>query len=221
MRHTIEYPGKEAPILIDLTRSAPNQIIPFPRIKELCMHWRSKGYREVVDLGCGQLRNALVLARHFRLWVCDFPEQFETPNVAQRLASLHRLSNFLGVISPAEFRTGKVSADAVVLAYVLHTLPEPRLRATLVESAVRNTKAPHELFVAAPNAEYYYRQRMSSANGLNDGHFFYVGHGRATFYREYTATELDEFMHTFGFKADKSFSVDKKNQRIYIKSSSK
>jgi hypothetical protein len=217
MKHTVSYLTNQGYLVIDLTKSAPNQGIPFPRIEELCEHWRSKGYREVVDLGCGQLRNSLVLVKHFRLWICDFPVQLRRPSVSRRLASLKASSNFLGMIDCDDFRRGKVNADAVVIACVLHTLPEVKMRVALIQSAVRNTKSPHEIFIATPNAEYYYRQRMRKDNAFSDGHLFDAGGGCRTFYHEYTASQLDGFMRQLGFELDRSFGADKKTQRTYLK----
>lgn len=214
----LEYAHREQRVTIDLIRSAPNQIKPFPRIEELCLLWEEKGHREVIDVGCGCLRNSLVLANHFSLWVCDFPEQLSRPTASRRLAELMTNPNFKGVIEAERLRDGNVEADAAVLAFVLHTLPEEQLRAELVRNTARNVRAPHEVFVAVPNGEYYYRQRMHEHNRFNDGHLFTIGQHR-TFYREYSAKQIDAFMKGLGFEVDTVFPADKKNQRTYVMAS--
>jgi len=217
MNNILKYHKSGQDMVIDLTKSAPNQIKPFPHIEDLCKYWRSKGYKEVIDVGCGQLRNSLVLVDYFKLWICDFPELLHSPTVSQRLADLQAKQNFLGIIDPNEFQKGKLTADATVIAYVLHTLPEIRMRVKLVRGTIRNTKVPHEVFIAVPNGEYYYRQRMGTHNQFSDGHLFDGGSGHKTFYREYTAEQMDEFMGQLGFKFDRTFPADKKNQRTYFK----
>jgi len=213
---TLKYEHRGEDAVIDLMRSAPNQIRAFPRIEELCEHWEGKGYREVIDVGCGWLRNSLVLVQYFGLWICDFPEQLSNPTVSNRLAELRGNPNFRGVVEPDEFAKGGLEADAAVLAFVLHTLPEERLRAQLISCTMSNTRSPHEVFVAVPNGEYYYRQRMGDNNHFNDGYLFGVG-GRRTFYREYTAAQIDEFMAALGFAVSAVFTADKKNQRVYAR----
>jgi len=180
-------------------------------------YWRSKEYKEIIDLGCGQLRNSLFLVNHFKLWICDFPQLLQNPILGQRLSHLQANHNFMGSVDLNIFQHGELKVDAVVIAYVLHTLPEIKMRVEMVSNAIKNTKPPHEIFVAVPNGEYYYRQRMSISNQFNDGHLYDAGNGRKTFYREYTVEQLDEFIARFDMKFDKSFPSDKKNQRTYLK----
>lgn len=217
MNNILKYKKNEEDIIFDLTKSAPNQIKPFPRIEDLCKYWLSKDYKELIDVGCGQLRNSLVLINYFRLWVCEFPILLRRPTVNQRLAFLRENKNFLGIIDPTEFRKGGLTADAAVLAYIIHTLPELQMRIELIESVIKNTKAPHEMFIAVPNGECYYRRRMGMQNKFNDGHFFVSGSEHKTFYREYTSKQLDRFMNHLGFSIGKTFQSHKKNQKTYIK----
>jgi hypothetical protein len=217
MNNIMKYHKNEQEITIDLIKSAPNQVKPFPHIKDLCEHWRLKGYKEVVDVGCGQLRNSLTLVNYFKLWVCDFPQQFNGSTVKDRLKHIQRNRNFMGIINPNEFQEGKLVAEAAVIAYVLNILPEIGMRIKLIKNTIRNTKAPHEIFIGVPNGEHYYRQRIGMHNQLNDGHLFEHGGRHKTFYREYTAKQIDEFMARLGFKLDKTFPAHKKNQRTYLK----
>jgi len=213
---TLEYEHQGEHIVVNPMRSAPNQIRAFPGINELCKHWQKKGYQEVIDVGCGWLRNSLVLVDHFELWICDFPEQLRNPRVSTRLAKLAANPNFRGVVQPESLEKGRLEADAAVLAFVLHTLPEERLRAQLIRNTANNLRPPHEIFVAVPNGEYYYRQRMGDQNRFSDGFLFGMGKDR-TFYREYSASQIDRFMAGLGFGVDTVFAADKKNQRIYLK----
>ncbi len=217
MNNIIKYQKGRQKIIIDLVKSAPNQIKPFPGIESLCNHWRAKGYREIIDVGCGQLRNALVLIKYFELWICDFPQQLQSPAVRGRLNSLKHSGNFMGFVAPDEFERTKLAADAAVIAYVLHTLPEVQMRRRLIRGAIQNTKHPHEIFVAVPNGESYYRRRIGAENQLNDGNSFESGGGYKTCYREYTSVQIDNFMAEMGFVVGKIFLAHKKNQRTYLK----
>jgi len=218
MKDKIKYSISDGePIVIALPRSAPIQITPFPKIQQLCEHWQSKGYKTLIDIGCGRLRNSLFLVNYFKIWICDFPTLFQSPVMEKRFERLKKHSNFMGLVDPSELGKRNLQAHAAVLAFVLHTLPEKRFRVTLVNNAIKNTIAPHEIFVAVPNGESYYRQRMQKKNQLNDGFIFDAGAGNHTFYREYSAKEIDEFMDELGFRVDKVFPGEKKNQRTYVR----
>ncbi len=217
MHNIHKYCTNGQDIIVDLTKSAPNQFKPFPRIYDLCDYWKVKGYKEIIDIGCGYLRNSLVFVDYFRLWICDYPQQMQSQVFSKRLSCLKAHRNFMGIIEPHQLPYERLKVDAVVLAYVIHTLPEEKMRIEIIDNAIRNTKHPHEIFIAVPNGERYYRQHMNASNKFNDGHLRNAGNGRKTFYRGYSAEEIDCFMeqHFNYMKLDKSFGASKKNQRIY------
>ena len=138
MNHILEYRKGNDLIEIDLCKSAPIQIKPIPIINELRKYWVSRGYTEIIDVGCGKLRNSLVLVNYFSLWICDFPEQLSNPIVIERLATLKKNPNFKGIVYPNEFKKGQLNLDAAFLCFVLHTIPEKKLRIQLIENTVKN-----------------------------------------------------------------------------------
>lgn len=204
-------------IEINLCKSAPIQIKPIPIIDDLIKYWKSKGYKEIIDVGCGKLRNSLVLVNHFYLWVCDFPEQLNNPSIKDRLAKLKKSPNFKGIVYPTEFKERRLKADAAFICFVIHTIPEKRLRIKLVKNTIKNLKPPYEIFIAVPYGERYYKRKMIDENRFNDGFLFNAGRGQKTFYREYSSAQIDEFMAKIGFKVDRIFSMNKKRARCYIK----
>ena len=90
MKHLLNYKKGTDSVEIDLCKSAPIQIKPIPIIEELSEYWKNKGHREIIDVGCGKLRNSLVLVNYFSLWICDFPEQLKSPSVKNRLGRLKK-----------------------------------------------------------------------------------------------------------------------------------
>jgi len=219
MKHIHKYRGDDKSIVIDLCKSAPVQIQPVPRIEELCEYWKDKGYREVIDVGCGWLRNALLLVEDFDLWICDFKEQFTWETVTSRLANLRRNERFKGIIYPEELANGDLKVDAAFISFVLHIIPSASLRRQLLRQVIKNLKPPHEVFIAVPSAETYYRRRLEQANRLNDGYLFNIAHTEhTTFYRDYTAKELDEFMGSIGLRLVNKFPACKKQLRVYQQS---
>jgi len=219
MKPILKYKKDNKPIEIDLCKSAPIQIKPIPIINELIKYWKKKGYDEIIDVGCGKLRNSLVLVNHFSLWICDFPEQLSNPSIRDRLAKLKNSQNFKGIIYPNDFEKGKLDADAAFICFVIHTIPEKRFRIQLIENTMKNLKPPYEMFISVPCGERYYKNKMTEENRLNDGFLFNTRYGRKTFYREYNREKINKFMAEIGFEINKVFVADKKRLGIYLKES--
>jgi hypothetical protein len=217
VKNILKYVTDDTPVEINLCKSAPNQIKPLPAIEELITHWKKRRHKEIIDVGCGKLRNSLALVRHFSLWICDFPEQLDNPTLSERLNRLKRHSNFKGIIYPNKLGKGRLNADAGVVSYVLHILPDEKSRRLLVKDTMKNIKPPFEIFVAVPYGERFYRKKFQTAQSLNDGFVLNSAHGYKTFYREYTAKEIDQFMERLGFKVDKIFRRGKQRLRCYLK----
>ena len=217
MNHIIRCRKGKDLIEINLCKSAPIQIKPIPIVKELGKYWADKGYTEIIDVGCGKLRNSLALINYFSLWICDFPEQMNNPIVLKRLESIKKKHNFKGIIYPNELEKGQLNLDAAFICFVLHTIPKKQLRIQLIENTVKNLKPPYEIFIAVPYGEKYYKQKFKKENQLLDGHIFNVNHGQKTYYREYSSEQIDNFMKEIGFIAIKSFSADRKKLRCYRK----
>ena len=219
MKPLLKYKQDNNSIEINLCKSAPIQIKPLPIIDELIKYWKNKGYREIIDVGCGKLRNSLVLVNHFSLWICDFPEQLDNPTIKGRLAKLKRSHNFKGIIYPNEFKHMQLDTDAAFISFVIHTIPEKSLRIQLIKNTMKNLKPPYELFIAVPCGEKYYKNKMTEENRFDDGFLFNAGHGKKTFYREYKREEIDKFMAELDFKLDRIFVSDKKRLGVYLKES--
>ena len=219
MKRLLKYKKDTDSVIIDLCKSAPIQIKPTPIIEELSEYWKNKGHREIIDVGCGKLRNSLVLVNYFSLWICDFPEQLNSSNVKNRLGRLKKSSSFKGIIYPDNLKKGLLNVDAAFMCFVLNTIPEEGLRVQLIKDTMENLKTPHEIFIVVPYGEKYYKNKMKEENQFNDGFLFNTEHVNKTFHREYSAKQIDNFMAKLGFKVDRIFTADKKRIRIYLRKS--
>lgn len=211
----LRYKKDNNSIEINLCKSAPAQSSPIPIINELTKYWKNKGYKEIIDVGCGKLRNSLFLVKHFLLWICDFPEQFDNKITKEKLAIIKNNRNFMGIVDPTDFKKGQLKADAALLSFVIHTLPEKRLRIELIRNTMKNLKPPYEIFIAAPYGENYYKSKMKDENRFNDGFLIRTNKSQKTFYRDYTPSQLDELMRELGFEVEKIFNIHKRSMRIY------
>ena len=219
MKHLIKYKKGTDSVIINLCKSAPIQIKPIPIIEELSEYWKNKGHREIIDVGCGKLRNSLVLVNYFSLWICDFPEQLKSPSVKNRLGRLKKSPSFKGIIYPDDLKKGLLNVDAAFMCFVLNTIPEEQLRVQLIKDTMKNLKKPHEIFIAVPYGEKYYKNKTKKENQFNDGFLYNAEHVNKTFRREYSAKQIDNFMAKLGFKVDRIFTADKKRLRIYLRES--
>lgn len=214
MNNIYHYSIDRAEITIDVCRSAPNQLREIPKIQDLCKHWELKGYEDVIDVGCGYLRNSFTLIKYFNLYLCDYPQITESSLFKERYHDLSQENIIKKIIQPNDLKMGDLKADAAFLSFVIHTIPEKHDRIELINNIKKNLKPPHEIFIAVPCGERYYSgQRSNKTRQLNDG--FFCGNGKSTFYRDYRANQLDQFMFELGFIVDKKFYVAHKRMRSY------
>ncbi len=213
----VGYKLKKKYITINLCKSAPVQIKPIPVIADLISYWEKRGIKEIIDIGCGKLRNSLILVKHFYLWISDFKDQFTSPKTQERLAVLTSNPNFRGIIYPDELKKGPLNVDAALLCFVLHTIPDVHLRKELVKSTISNLKTTGEIFVATPYGESYYKNKMSDDNKLKDGYIFHADQSQGTFYKEITREEIDKLFSEFNFTVVNTFRADRKILGCYSK----
>ncbi|MGA2919228.1 MAG: class I SAM-dependent methyltransferase [Methanoregula sp.] len=215
MNDLFNYLECDSNITINVCRSAPNQIQPLHNIQQICQYWDSKGHKEILDVGCGYLRNSLFLINYFSLYVCDFPQITESQLFKTRFELLVRNKNFRQLLPPKNLKHGRLKVDGAFISFVLHTIPENETRIKLIENVKKNLKYPFEIFIATPIGEKYYRNQRKPKNSFGDGFLLDYGDGQKSFYKEFNASQIDEFMFELGFKVDKIFFVDKKRMRFY------
>jgi hypothetical protein len=202
-------------IAINVCKSAPNQIQPLPLIQEVCQYWQSKGYNEILDVGCGYLRNSIYLSQYFSVHAFDFPQIIESTLFKNRLELIK--NNRLQVYNPKSLTEGKLRVDASIVSLVLHIVPDVKTRQEIILNVKRNLKTPYEIFIVVPNGEKYYRKKASTH--YNDGYLLHCSNGQKTFYREYTAKQIDQLMFELGFKLCKTLYTKKKILMRFYQSS--
>jgi hypothetical protein len=216
MKNIFNVSLKGSDAVINVCKSAPNQIQPLPKIQEICHYWLSKDYKEILDIGCGYLRNSIYISQYFSVHVFDFPEITESNLFKNRLESLTG-NHLSGIYNPKTLEDGNLRVDAAFLALVLHTLPEIETRYDLILNVKKNLKYPNEIFIAVPCGEKYYRKRAQTL--YNDGFLLHFGNGQKSFYRSYTAKQIDGFMLELNFKLKRVIYTKKKILMRFYQSS--
>jgi len=197
---------------IRVENSAPSQTRAAKSVVWAAPILAGLGAREVVDLGCGRLRNLAVLEEHFpQLTLVDTELQ------CQRVRALLPNREGVELISIDEFRCTKARYDAVFLVAVLHTVDKPSVRKALLEVAAAKLRGSGFLVIDVPAGEHYYRVRCSQANRHGDGWAMGSGPIR-TFYRSFDAEALDRLVErTESFELYERVSIDKHIVRIWRK----
>ena len=90
----------------------------------------------------------------------------------------------------------KIKYDAVFLISVLHTIPYPKQRKSIVELCRDKLKKNGYLVFDTPQSEGYYRNAVGKSD-FNDGWAIRRG-GTHTFYKNYYAKELNELFESVG-----------------------
>lgn len=166
--------------------SAPSQTIPSKSSFWIINLINQKQIKTMLDFGCGRLRNENAFSKtKCIISVLDTKEQIK------RLEK-NNLMNYTTYIFE-EDSLPKNSFDLVVLISVLHIIPDKSTRNKVLKMAYNSLKDGGYLFVDVPTGERYYRQKCSENNRYKDG--FLLQHGKSyTFYKNYHAKELDEFV---------------------------
>jgi SAM-dependent methyltransferase len=177
---------------ICVENSAPSQSIPAKSAEWGARILRAPNCRKIIDLGCGRLRNLPVLMKHFEtVTVVDTKIQFE------RIKDAIPKSKKVHFKTLDELEVSDVIYDGVFCISVLHTIPKIQTRRHLIKVAHRKLRSGGLLLVDVPASETYYLRRCNSENRYSDG--WVMGRNKLrTFYRNYSANEMDEFIQKIG-----------------------
>jgi len=177
---------------------------------------------KILDFGAGKLRNTLYLFKKgFSVFPVEFPKVFETEFGKRAEAQAHKYGSRVGrlrlLVYPHEFRkwTGKV--DIALLINVLNIMPVPAERAIVLEECRSRLKKNGHLLWYSQYGDADYKRRCTDTVRLGDG--FFIGTRRLykTFYREFSASEMDSTMLGHGFEFVESYPIPNNHVRLYRK----
>jgi hypothetical protein len=196
--------------IITVENSAPSQIIPAKSVIKASEILKSLGVKSVVDFGCGRLRNLTIYSRQFHsITLVDTKLQCEKILKNPLYTSRHKLC------TDTEFSKINQKYDAVFLIMVLHIIPEENKRIEILKAIVNKLNIDGFLVVDVPTGEKYYRNKCSLNNKFLDGWIMKNGTTN-TFYKQYTAIELDNFItNNSHLKLLRKISLDKHLVRIF------
>jgi hypothetical protein len=189
--------GKD--VVIDVTTSVSAGLGPSRVLTEaLIPFFNRHRVRRVLDFGAGSLRHTLpLLEAGFDVCAVEFESGFQRPAQAEALMAAREYANFRELIWPHDFLDTSLRYDAVLLCYVLQTMPLPAERTLLLKALVKTLK---------DNAYCLYMSRfnqfpgaINAAQRVSDGYFMYPKRDVHSFYREFSTGETHAMMRKLGF----------------------
>lgn len=217
--------GKRREIIIDVTKSAPyftkvsdSMKYAFVDIERRYL----KGKSRIIDFGAGRLRNTLYLLRRgHKVFPVEFQKMFQTETGKLIEKKLHRYSShFRHVrlpIYPHKFLNWRVKVDLVLLANVLNIMPIPAERDIVLQECYNKLKKNGYLLLCLPYGDVAYRQLCTESKRIGDGFYLRERKSFQTFYREFTASEIDSIMFAHGFELVHSYQIPRNHCRLYCK----
>ena len=199
-------------IIVRVENSAPSQSKPAKSVSWATDILRNNGVNEVVDLGCGRLRNLKVLKEGFKSITL-----VDTLLQCQRIRDEVKKNKKVKLLSNIEFVKENKKYDAIFMISILHTIPIIKERKNLISLAISKLKLNGYLIIDVPTGVTYYRNRCTGENKYKDGYL--MGNGNIkTFYKQYFAAELDKLLtESNQLKLFKKIYFDKHLTRIMVK----
>lgn len=187
-----------------IENSAPSQKRPAKAVRWSAPILQAEGVQNVADVGCGRFRNLGVLIKHFpKITLVDTPYQCERIRPL-----LEHKKHGITLIDNVQFEASDKKFDGIFCISVIHTIPKIEERDNIVMNIYRKLKIGGFFVLDVPVHETYYARKCTKENEYEDG--WYMGTGPYyTFYKDYTAKELDEFV-----SENRSFEMFGKNNQI-------
>lgn len=197
-------------IIIKTENSAPSQNIPSKSSKWIANKFEELEIKNLLDFGCGRLRNEQIF--------CQYDCAISVIDIEAQIKRLPKesLSKF-NVYTYEHDELPINEFDVVTLILVLHIIPDVATRKEVLKRAYSAVKPGGYLLIDVPTGERYYRQMCTEENKYNDG--FILSHGSSkTFYKNYLAKELDNFINeTICVEKVATPYFDKHICRLFIK----
>lgn len=210
-------------VVLDVTLSAPSFREPSAAMKRVLKsivreHLPAGG--KILDFGAGKLRNALyLLKRGHNVCGVEFEKLSKTTFGKIAHSQAARYPKFWQMVYPEAFFSNSTKFDIALLINVLNTMPVPSERSLVIQECHKKLSPNGHFLWYSQHGDADYKRRCTSYVRLGDG--YYIGTDRRfkTFYREFTAPEMDSIMLANGFQLVRSYSVPNNHVRLYRKSS--
>jgi len=214
-------------VVVDVTTSAPSFDAPgktlrriFTEVFDHLRFQKSEKTDRVLDFGAGKLRNSVyLLGKKYNVTAVEFEKLSKESVQGQRMLEKAKRSGsrFRELIFPHEFVQSNARFDIVLIVNVLNVMPVPSERLLVLQHCYEKLRKGGYLLWYTQYGDLDQNKRCTNLNVLGDG--YYIGGNRKfkSFYREFSAHEIDEMLTSSGFVLEKSFHVSHNQARLYRK----
>lgn len=214
-------------VVVDVTTSAPSFEDPgktLGRILGEAFDYLRVEKREnvhrVLDFGAGKLRNTVYLLQNrYDVTAVEFRNlSTETDQGKRLLARAQRYrKHFKELVFPGAFTRSGSKFDVALLINVLNVMPVPTERLLVLQQCHEKLRKGGYLLWYTQYGDYDQNKRCTAENVLGDGYYIGKKTKFKSFYREFSAHEIDEMLISSGFALAKTFDVSHNQARLYRK----
>jgi SAM-dependent methyltransferase len=170
--------------------------------------------RRVADVGCGFMKGTEELLKHHeRVYAVD--TELQRDRIDKRIVKLSGNPRFGGFKSFDEFAQSSLRLGGAYVVNVLHTLPSPRRRVSLLQVVRKNLRRDGFVLIDVPYYEHYYTEKMTPENAHGDGYVFPQGGERFTFYRFSSREDIDAWARAAGLTRESEWTDNHHFVHVY------
>jgi hypothetical protein len=178
---------------IDVTTSCAPGLKPNEVFIKIIKFFKRKNIETILDFGAGSLRHTFPLLKSgFKVCAVEFKEQFQRPYCKKALRRAHRSANFSALIFPDQFIKDKRKFDAVILSFVMPTMPIPKERIALLKLLKKKLKRDSVIFWMSQYGKY--GNALKETNMVGDGWYLNPTRTLHSFYTEFKNDEIDKVL---------------------------
>lgn len=202
-------------VRVEVTLSAPRFLDHVSVLPDALAFLKDEKIDSVLDFGAGKLRNAMYLLKQgYKVHAVEYERQFtQYPVSKTQLATAKAYANFKQLIFPDQFIACKERFDLALLSNVVTIIPSARHRHLILKYCREKVRRSGFLLWISQRGDTHYKDRL--VNKIGDGFLIGAHRERATFYREFTAGEVDHLMQKAGFTLVKPLPFFKNQARVY------
>lgn len=196
-------------ITFDVTKSGrsltSNQ--PLNTLPAIMANFRENGIKTVLDFGAGRLRNTwpLLLDKNFDVYICEFEELIpEKATILIRAKTMGLKTLYY----PKKLKEAQGKFDAILLSYVLNTLPDKKCRKEVLNACYDSACKGAFLIVSTPNYNTNVRRSCSDSDRYDIGWVRYAAkkYKHKAFYSEPSKQYLKDLVSSSGFKWERDWN---------------
>jgi hypothetical protein len=202
-------------VTIDVTTSISAGLPPSKVLTEKVIpFFLSLGIGRILDFGAGALRHTLpLLAAGFDVYAVEFESGLQRATSASALTQARSFPNFTSLVWPHDFIKNTARFDAILLCYVLQTMPVPSERLRLLKLLKKKLKS--ESYVLYMSRYNQVPPGISSKQKVSDGYFMYPKRNEHSFYREFSTQDTHNMFDARGLHYVKSLS-ERGTDQMYL-----